>query len=422
MDSEWQEYATWMRTFRNDGKSKISLLQNLEFRTLEAEWEEKLCNEKPYGAFYYYRTFLPQSQGGRNILSSISKDPVYFSDLPLQIRKHAEELARADFPPDRLNLPLMRPHVTVREFLSSDVKPLLVVPALTCVTESTVSVVDTPMESEPPRTETKTQTVLVTPVAKPVPKAPTESSVALFPIPLGKTESGAQQKVEIRERLKASKLREAQPKPARMDASRTEDDVYERLEGHYRYQSLLSLVYTIAKRRHNLVKKDPETGDGYARKMGELMTEIMHSSLYRAGCREDRMVEYVGNLYEAYFEECDFDRPTLKEFMEHDWRETVRRGESPQAWMERPDPDFESHSAKKQLASLWYRAECLLSHKINPPSFVVNGKSNPNPVGRNVAPAPRNFIAPRQGPYDSPSKNRARANWLCGPTSQTLSA
>lgn len=140
------------------------------------------------------------------------------------------------------------------------------------------------------------------------------------------------------------------------------------------------------------------------------MPETQHS-FYLTGCQENSMYEYVSSMYEAYFRKYDFRRPTFKEFMEMDWKESGQKGESPQAWMEKPDPDFEDFRTKYQLASFRSRVEDLLTHSISLPNFMPPAQQNLSPTNRGIPLDRRSFIPPRESFFDSPSRNRAQPNW-----------
>ena len=206
--------------------------------------------------------------------------------------------------------------------------------------------------------------------------------------------------------MKAVQSQQPEPEPVKTELTWAEENAYERLRGYFRHQSLLSLTFTIAKRRYNLLKKDPNAKDGYARKMGELISEILHSPLYQAGCKQFPIVEYVGNLYETYFEECNFSNPGIKEFMEADWN-IHQNGENPQAWMEQLDPDFADPAARRQLASFWNRAENLLSHQVKLPQFFPCARSAPAFGNRNVGQSPRSLPPTRSVPQESLPRNRS---------------
>ena len=133
------------------------------------------------------------------------------------------------------------------------------------------------------------------------------------------------------------------------------------------------------------------------------------------------------DLYETYFDECNFDRPTVKEFMEKDWKMSGQNGESPQAWMERRDPDFpDSCCKKRQLAALWNRAEGLLAHKVYaPPVCPMSARSAPMPQGnmkRQRPKCPEPASGARPVPHDNvfpepePSVNRKPQNQSGNPT------
>lgn len=265
---------------------------------------------------------------------------------------------------------------------------------------------ETAMEVETRENKSEHLTVPVTPIADLSQRARTESSVAVFPISSKETEPENQNKAAIRERLKAAQSREVFGNPSQMKAFRPDENVYNRLQGYYRYQSLLSLVFTIAKQRYNVLRRDPQSGSQYAQKMSELLLDISRSSLYRKGCQEDSMVQYVSSLYETYFDEGEFERQPVKDFMENDWKVSGRRGENPYAWLERLEPDFTDPASRQQLASFWMRAEGLLSHKISLPLFVPCVQPALAHGNRGVVSSPRNFQSAKPIPQDSPPRNR----------------
>lgn len=49
--------------------------------------------------------------------------------------------------------------------------------------------------------------------------------------------------------------------------------------------------------------------------MKDLVSKIFTSPLFRVGCRECSTMKYATELYEIYFEVCDFDRPSIKQFV-----------------------------------------------------------------------------------------------------------
>ncbi|GAQ92134.1 hypothetical protein KFL_009300010 [Klebsormidium nitens] len=343
MNPEWMDYLEWFRSFGSEGEPKVDLIADLEYRNLDPVLERGLCLENPYSISYHFRQFFPKSQGGLNILYDNSQKPVSSSKLPLQIRRHAEELARAELSPERANVPLMRQHVILHDVLPSELRSLPGVSIVTSGAESTLTRTETSPERDMPRDSPGSQHVFVTSPANPSPKAHTESSIAPPSSAPMEVEAEDREKAAIRERLRASREREVVAKPERqsgfqgakvtgqVEMSRAEENVYERLTRYFRYQAVLSLAFNIAKRRHNLLKRNPDAIDGYAQKMKELVDGILHFPLLWKGSRENRMVKYAANLYELYFEECDFDRQSLKSFMEADWKASGQTVESPQA-------------------------------------------------------------------------------------------
>ena len=295
----------------------------------------------------------------------------------------------------------------LNDVMPPDFQSLQVAPVVTGGTESTLTGAADDMEQDQSEKGPETQQVSITPMADENLKARTESSTAPFPTFPREEEPENRQKAAIRERMKVVQPREKEGEPEKAELTRAEENVYERLHGYYRYQSLLSLTYTIAKRRHKVLRRDPESRDGYARKMEELITEIFQSPLFKAGCKECPTAKYVRDLYETYFEECNFERPTIKEFMEKDWSVSGKNGESPQAWMERMEPDFADSAKKRQLAALWNRAEGLLALKITLPLFVPSAKPAPSPGSMNVNVPSQSPV--RSAPHATSSQNRSPA-------------
>lgn len=350
-DPRWESYVQWFRTLGAEGKEDRNLLNRLGARKIESQYEQNFCNEKPYSLIFHFRPLFPSTQGGLNLMKSLIADLTRFSDLPLQMPKHAEQFLRQRSYPERDTVSLIREKPMLLDFMPSPYQVLQIAPPHT----------DDPMATDQP------------PVSK---KDASHQDQTSFTQSDQKRLFQPSIKVAVySERLPEGQEARAFPtKPyLTFNPNQTVIDVSTRLSGYRRPQLWCILMYKIAWRRAVTIEKNP-LAQGFLNKVTDLFKEMLNDPVYHHAKSKDPMLSAVGNFYEQLCNSPNILKVNVNLVMD---KEVENASERPSSWIYRPDPEYAEKHVKNKLAWFWYRAEKLFSYVITlPDQFGKNLTAN----------------------------------------------
>jgi hypothetical protein len=277
-----------------------------------------------------------------------STDLKSFSDLSLQIPKHAEQLVRQQPYQGRADVSLVREKVILLNFVPSSYQVLKVIPPIA----------GNDMEVEKQSLETAR-------TSEKLPVNNTAQTMPSFP----RNEERAPERISSQRRKVLERLSQPGPFVTDWNRNQTVNDVLIRLTGYLQPQ--LWCIFLLH-RKKAFATQNHRAADGFLQKLDQLISGVVNEPLYHASKSANLMLGAVGNFYQEF---CR-TRNVVTDNINKAIREQLNHvPESPTDWLLRTDPDYVHEQTCNKLAWFWWRAEKLFNYILTVPDQFKRGRS-----------------------------------------------